>query len=234
MARQTQARARVPAAAFTLLEILLAAAITLLILGVVFTLYQTATRVALGRQARQAGPTALAGALQTARQALQSGLNSPAMDLPAFVLEEVRDQAMAHARIAFNALAPAMAGSLSGMPCRVTLTVAAGPDTPARLQLLRQPLAGPGAMQPPVTNDLLAGVAEFKAQVSDGATWYEQWPQEELPAWPQAIRIQLARQDTDPADPAATASLEIWLPAGARVESQLERQAAPAGAAPAP
>ncbi len=203
-------------AGFTLVELLLAAAIAVLIAALAWSLLSTTGRSVSSQEARAAGPAAAARAAERA-QADLAALFLPEGDAAcALALEENGS------RIAFCAVRAA--GRTPDLvwsdPRRIEYAVenAGGPD--AALVRVEEALAGPLGR---VTNRVLSRVAEFAIELHDGADWRRAWPPEGVtpPPIPQRARITVRKEDM-----ADAISAECWIPVGHSFTSRMVRSAA--------
>jgi len=101
-------------------------------------------------------------------------------------------------------------------------------EQPGRRELVctSQPLAGPGAWQPPVTNDVITGLEEVVLRCYDGEHWQAQWPApDHTNAVPRAMRLEVAALR---AGHRASAAADVIIPVGNRIAARTKGQPPPA------
>lgn len=221
-------RVRAGRSGMTLIELLLAVAIAVLVLGVVLSAYHMVSVTLAGQQARRRGPDAAARAVEQLSRDLQCVSVVPAGDLGAFTASPDSGPAKKDTDLAFcTAVVPPGEGDLRWSHLERVRYHAV--DVPgAGLTLLREhrPLAGPDAFLPPQTNVVAEGLAGFRVTVYDGAAWQGRWPPDRGPTCPAAARIEVALGTESGERMFRT---EVLIPAGQVVTSSLVRagQAAP-------
>ncbi|MEM7393383.1 MAG: hypothetical protein AAF492_13650, partial [Verrucomicrobiota bacterium] len=92
---------------------------------------------------------------------------------------------------------------------------------------VRQPVYGPGRLQPAGSNIVVKGVTVFTIEFFDGTTWSPTWPgdkNEEEEKNPLAAKIRISTSDPDKVDEAL--SVETVIPAGKIITSTLEQKKA--------
>lgn len=207
-----------PRSGMTLLELLVALAIALLVIGVVFSMYQSATRTLATQEAAEAGPATAVRAMEVLARDLSCACAPPDEDACPFLI---------------STPAPANNYTVAGF---CTASVAPGDDRrwvvvesvayrlvageEDRGVLLREsvPLAGPGSEGPAVTNVLADRVEAFELRVYDGLEWEAEWGSGGLP---QAARIAMASGGR-------SYTVDVLVAASQRFTSSVTRAATPA------
>lgn len=201
---------------WTLLELLLAIAIALLVVTLLYAAYHTAVAT-LRTQDRTHRRTD--GAAEVLRRLGEDLLRAfvPAGDDACSIRLEPGEGggAIRFGRLAFCTAAPR---GTEWDPrwhevVHVTYEVV---DEGGEAQLVRrvQALAGPGAEEPPDPEVVARAVTGLEFRFFDGTTWVETWPPGDATAMPLAARIQVALHRDGVDHQTAT---EIFLPAGTRV-----------------
>ena len=89
-----------------------------------------------------------------------------------------------------------------------------------------QPLAGPGAFQPPRTNDVIPGLEQLEIHFFDGKVWQDQWPPTgQTSSVPRAARVEVTALR---AGIRALAATDVFIPVGNRIESRTKTNTPPA------
>lgn len=205
-------------AGVTLLELLLAIAITLLLSILLYSVYHTIsqTRRSQTDYHRQFDPVGFA--LVTLNDDLTATFFFKDDDACALELEVAPVDGKEFSSLRFCTKTPAAFSSDPSwaQTLRTTYRVASRPgEGDPALVREQEPLVGPtGGIQGPSTNQLVDGVSRFVAEIYDGENWVTTWPPaEETDRNPVAARITL--QTTALEDPILT---EVYIPAGDRIE----------------
>jgi type II secretory pathway component PulJ len=202
----------------TLIELLLAITITVLLVAVVFSTYRTVQAVAVGQRQRVDTQQVPADAAELLQDDLMRLFDAGRPETRV-VLTQALDQASA----SFCTLA-LPAGEADLRWSRALRVEWRALTDQGRLALGRsvQPLAGPGSLDPPVTNVVVADLARFGVSFYDGTNWSFAWPPSPSNAIPRAARLEIlsARAATD-----QVWRLEVWIPAGSSFTSRLQRAA---------
>lgn len=201
-------------AGFTLVEVLLSAALMAVVAMIVYTLHRT---VAVLRET-QAGPVTVEERLQQVLAGigrdLAGGIRVDEENRPFALAKDIRG----HAMLAFPTLdRPAVEPDpLWARPLGVEYRVDPG------LGLLRvtRPLSGPGATGPFATNVLVKSVAVFSVQALAGSEFKEEWKSGKDSAWPSACKVRLGLAG----ESAAAREVVLDLPLSFTVESTRERR----------
>lgn len=218
---------RIPrSAGFTLLETLLALAIAFVVVALVYSVYHTVTQTVESQQDRQSGPERTAQVLQQisddlsrmfhpeGEEACQVQVSGSREVPPAAVIsfctlrrnEQERDLRWASVMRVEYAAIPAVNGT--------------------DLVVAEQVLAGPGAMNPPVTNVLLESIVAFSVEAWREDRWVAAWPNEDGGAAegpPRAVRLRLSMAS----EPDADMETEVFIPIGQSYSSGLQRGVQP-------
>ena len=204
----------------TLIELILAIAIASLVVTLVFSTYHTVSVTMKGQEDRRRGADAAADAVRQIERDLACTFAPKSDEACSFVLEK-EAAATGAPRLSFcTAVMPANETDLRWFELhRVVYRV--GTDSKDAVVLFRenQPLVGPGAFSPPVTNVLATGVESFHVSVYGGSEWNEEWSSEGA-ACPRAARIELTAKYGDGTKSFQT---EVLIPAGNPVTSTVVR-----------
>ena len=206
----------------TLIEVILAVAIAVVVVTLVLSVYHTVTVTLRGQQEREAGPAAADAAAQRLARDLACAFTAWSDDATRFLLSSTNGAAGADSELSFcTAVIPEGEADPRWFELqRVTYRVSG--EIPA-LERENLPLVGPGAMSPPVTNRLAAGIERFLVTAFDGTNWSGSWPLPGSAPCPRAARIEMrVRQGTG----AREVRTEVFIPAGNVVTSRLVRTAA--------
>ncbi len=208
---------------FTLLEVMLAVAISAMTLALAGLLVQFVMRTLERQQEQIRGPRAAATALRHVDEVLRTA--APPTEDPATRFELVDEEAGPRLRFA-RAARPSHASEPAWSEVRLTeirLDPGEGRGAGRRLVCLERPPLGPDADRV-VTNLWMRGVRGLEIFVWGGGAWQTAWPAEgESPSVPAAVRVALSFEGAD-----GPSSLErvIAIPAGMTVTSRLERAVA--------
>lgn len=216
---------RHPAAGFTLIELGLAISVGVLLLGVLFSFYVMVSRTVAAQQDRRR----MAGADHALEQLTRDFLGIRRFsdhDAGGFLLVAEDGRRGSRSRLSFCTVRPVERRPVSETTDRrwmelvdVEYALEEAPREPGRLIRIERPLAGPDAMNPPLTNRLVEGIDRFIVEVRVDDEWTRDLhvPADDLDhAWPVAARIRI-----EPARGAADArprEIQVLLPAGWRIE----------------
>lgn len=204
----------------TLIELILAIAIASLVITLVFSVYRTVSVTMQGQDERRRGADAVSDAVQRIARDITCTFAPKADEACKFILEK-DTSAPAASQLSFcTAVMPEGETDLRWFELhRVAYRV--GTDSKDAIVLFRenQPLAGPGAFAPPVTNVLASNVESFRVSVYDGSEWKDEWTSIDA-ACPRAARIELtARVGSG----TKTFKTEVLIPVGNSVTSSVAR-----------
>jgi type II secretory pathway pseudopilin PulG len=205
-------------AAFTLIEVLLALAVTLLVVLLVVGIFRTVVDVTSGQRQRQQTDYAAGEAVDRLSADLGSLFSLPGDDACAITLRKGGADAESSEELSFCTLQTPPAGedlrwaSVSRVAWRV---VAAGGTS--MLVRVAAPHRTPGATNEAI---LVAALERFRVQLHDGAAWQDTWPPKDDAPPPRGARLEIAPRE----GPAVRA--EVWIPAGTVFTTRLERAAA--------
>ena len=204
---------------FTLIELILAIAIASLVVTLVFSTYHTVTVILQGQEDRRRGADKVADAVRQLERDLACTF-APKSDA-ACGFELQKGTTPAAARLSFcTAVMPANETDLRWFELhRVVYGIGADAANSPVLFRADQPLAGPGAFAPPVTNTLAVGVESFRVSVYDGAAWNEEWSSAGS-GCPRAARIELT---TKYGSGSKNFQTEVLIPVGNPVTSRVIR-----------
>ncbi len=176
----------------TLIELLVALALAILLLGAVYGVYRTATQTLSDQQRRHAADAPTVAALDRLSRDLTCAWFSVPDPACTFRLEP-GDAGTLGPELTFCTLErpndepdPMRADAL-----QVTYQLVSDEKRGSLLVRAHRPLSGPGSDQPPRTNSLVAGVQVFRVRVFDGIEWHDAWPTAEEETRPCAARIEL-------------------------------------------
>lgn len=202
---------------WTLLELMLALAIGMLVIALVCSAYHTVMQMLERRAIRQGGD-----------EEVFTLLDRITTDLTRIVLPGVSD-----------ACPLLLETETTGNPPRVTLSFCTAlPDDPghdmrwydvhhvtyalressSNRELIRvvQPQAGPGNLDPPVTNVLIGRVVHFRPTFYREGEWDDTWSAKSEDPLPRAVRLELALENNG--GEVINRAAEVFLPVGSRVE----------------
>ena len=208
----------------TLIELILAIAIASLVITLVFSVYHTVSVTMQGQEERRRGADAAADAVQQIARDLACTF-APKSDRGVQVHPREGRLGSTVSQLSFcTAVMPEGETDLRWFELhRVAYRV--GIDAKDAVVLFRenQPLAGPGAFAPPVTNVLAGDVESFRVSVYDGSEWKDEWSSGDA-ACPRAARIELtARYGSG----TKTFQTEVLIPAGNSVTSSVTARSTP-------
>lgn len=208
--------------AFTLPEVLVAVAIATVLLGVLFSFYWAISRAVWQQEARRQGGDALATALDRVVRDIQGALLAPGYESGGLRLRSP-DAVTGTSSILELCMTRSGGGPGLGQDARwyeviqIRYEVVPTADSPSGTLLrIEQALAGPDALNDPVTNRLFTGVAQFEVDLRRAANgWTNEWSlaaDDENPVWPQAARVRIQPgREVRGVGPTAT---ETLVPAG--------------------
>lgn len=209
-------------AGLTLVETLMALALTAL-LGVLLMTSWFALQRALGASRRyDRGPGAARAVLRTMARELTTAFECQAPGAAPFKLETESDPLRLRAELSFTAPVPDSGETdPRWYPIRALHYAWQGaPDGDGRLVRIARALRGPAAAEPPVTNVVLRGVTRFAVQARFQEGWKDRWPVEGARGLPEGVRLTLETED-GAGDPPAF--VDVLIPAGNEVRSRIER-----------
>ncbi len=219
-------RTRRGARGWTLIEALVAVALTAVLAAVVFSTWLTMHRVMQGRSSRSARAAAAAVALRRLAADLECACEPG--EGTAFELRGGPGTTPPLELHFFAFVAPDRdAGSRPPEVRELRYQVLRGDEQDLRLVRIDRPSTGPGADSAGTTNVLIERAVAFTVTVSDGTNWAPEWPPKGGNPFPAAARATLAW--TGATGP-ATARVEAVIHAGVPVKPRLERRSAPAAA----
>jgi type II secretory pathway component PulJ len=204
----------------TFIELILAIAIASLVITLVFSIYRTVSVTMRGQEERRRGADAVADAVQQIARDLACAFAPKSDEACKFTLEKDASVPAASQLSFCTAVMPEGETDLRWFELhRVMYRVGIDGKNAAVLLRENQPLAGPGAFAPPVTNVLASGVGSFRVSVYDGSEWNDEWSSVDAPC-PRAARIELtARYGSG----TKTFQTEVLIPVENSVTSTLER-----------
>jgi type II secretion system protein J len=213
--------ARPPEAhAFTLIEVLVALSLAAMLSALLLAAYALVTTVQRGQAGRQ-----------TPNETAQRALGRLADDLERTIV--VANDTQTVFRLLTGAAASNALWDLSFCRCaaepgapevpwaevdRVTYRLVEDEVTNRLLVCASRPLAGPGALQPARTNDLIPGLEQLDLQLFDGQRWQDHWPVTgQTSNVPRAARVEVTALR---GGIRARSSAEVFIPVGNRIESR--------------
>lgn len=223
---------------FTLIELMLALAVAVVLLGLIFSLYLTLSRAVDDQHARRAGGAAMIHALDRLTRDLTSALPVPGHDEGGFMLETQDAARGPSSRITFCTTRPtgfrneseqdaSAEREVSGMErdgrwfdvVEVAYWLDYTPRERGRLIRTERPLLGPDALEPARTNVLVTGVDGFHVRVRRKDEWVDAWEldlEDEDAGWPSAARITI--EPDDQAKGARPYNQDVLIPTGWVIE----------------
>jgi type II secretion system protein J len=205
----------------TFIELILALAIASLVVTLVFSVYRTVSVTMQGQDERRRGADAAAGAVQRIARDIACTFAPESDAACAFTLEKGPASQLSFC----TAVMPEGETDLRWFEVhRVSYRV--GSDSKDAVVLFRenQPVAGPGAFAPPVTNMLASDVESFRVSVYDGSDWNDEWSSADG-SCPRAARVELTAKY---GSGTRTFQTEVLIPVGNPVTSTLTRASVPA------
>ena len=210
------------AGAFTLLELLVALGLAVVLCALIFSAYALTTAVHRSQAARQAPEAAARGVLRLLADDLERTFVAADDPKAGFRLQTGAAASNALWELSFCRCAAALGEPderWAGLE-RVTYRLLEQDDGSRLLLCASQPLAGPGAFQPPCTNEVIRHLEHLEIRLFDGQAWHDQWPPTGAAPTlgaPRAARLDVAARL---AGIPATAAVEVFIPAGNRIESR--------------
>jgi len=213
-------------AGFTLLETLLSLAIAFVVVALVYTVYHSVIRTMEGQKDRQSGPELTAQVLQQISDDL-ARLFLPEGEEACPVLLSGRGEVPSAAAVSFCTLRRNEQESDFRWASVVHVDYASVPGIHgANLIRTEQPLAGPDALNPPVTNILLESIAAFSVEAWQEDRWVDVWPDGDGDGGegpPRAFRLRLSMAS----EPDAEMETEVFIPVGQTYSGGLQRDVQP-------
>ena len=208
----------------TLIELILAIAIASLVITLVFSVYRTVSVTMQGQDERRRGADAASEAVQRIARDLACTFAPKSDEACKFTLEKGASATTASQLSFCTAVMPEGETDLRWFDLH-HVAYRIGNDSKNAVVLFRenQPLSGPGAFAPPVTNVLARDVESFRVSLYNGSEWSDEWPAGEA-ACPRAARIELtARYGSG----TKTFQTEVLIPVGNPVTSSVSRASIP-------
>jgi len=197
----------------TLIETMLAMAIAVVVIGLVYSTYHAALRVSRGHLVRS-GEQAAFRALGTMASELTSGTTVESSDDPPLLLWQ--DSTNSASVVTFYMAESKDNGSDWFSIRRVSFFVAMTNAEQALIRRVRD-ITGPTTNLLQQEEILLRNVATLDIVALEDGEWVEEWGGEH---WPEALRISLATVD---GSVASNLSTEVYIPVGNVVTSQIVR-----------
>ncbi len=199
---------------WTLLELILSLAIAALALALLYSLFHSTLSTLRARQSGQFRDTEVAALLDSIRDDLAMAVVPGGDDACGLVLQSAGGR---HPP-GFESMAVCTKEIPTGETdpywhrlVRVRYRLESFPDGD-RLVQSRQPLVGPGALLPPVTNVVMESLQSMHVELHDGNRWCSEWPPSETHFLPAAGRISVRVRA---GDRTKTIDTEFHLPMGA-------------------
>jgi type II secretion system protein J len=204
----------------TLIELLLAIAIAALVITLVFSIYRTVSVTMQGQDERRRGADAAADAVQRIARDMACTFAPKSDNQCSFTLEKDTLPPAASKLSFCAAVMPEGQTDLRWFELhRVAYRVGADSKDVVVLFRENQPLVGPGAFAPPVTNVLARDVESFRVTAYDGSEWADEWSSGDM-ACPRAARIELTVRY---GSGTKTFETEVLIPVGNSVTSTVVR-----------
>jgi type II secretion system protein J len=195
---------------FTLVEVLLAVAIAIVLMGLCYAIYHTVATTAVSQQQRHSRRAVPVTAADQLTEDVEQAFLPEDDETCSLVVTQGDGNDLDTLALCTMVLSPDHSDPAWAVPNRVEYRVAAVSGDAHSLLRVHRPLAGPGSPAP-ATNTLLSGVTGFHVAAYDGASWSETWPPEEGEeggALPKAIRVAVESESI-----AEPIHLEIFVPA---------------------
>ncbi len=200
--------------AFTLVELLIALALSGLVILLVLALSYTVSRALTDRQTRRTGPDAAWQALDQMARDLGNSFPVAGYEQGGFELSTEESARGPLSQLAFcSAERPVSEEDPRWFNLyHITYRLDVTPRPPGRLIRTRQPLAGPGALQPPEETVCAENIARFTVTVFQHGNWTNNWSTTSTEKGPAAAMITLypyqPKTDTEPY------TLRVLIPSG--------------------
>ncbi|OGV46724.1 MAG: hypothetical protein A2X46_12210 [Lentisphaerae bacterium GWF2_57_35] len=217
----------------SLIELLLAMIIVVLVVTVAMSLYHTVASTLQGQTERLEGTIPATDALRQITRDLTCAFAAPGDSMCDFFLKAADAPDSPALELSFCTAIPSPTeNEIPWGEIRQVKYLLIANTTTDSLTLHRsmRPLTGPAALEPVQTNVLALGIRQIKMEAFDGEKWQSEWPGEDSPVLPQAIRIEM--QAGSPRNPKPLIT-EVFIPAGNAIPSSLTRSTS-GSAAPAP
>ena len=207
---------------FTLLETMLAIAISFAVVALVYSVYHSVIQTLEGQQFRQNGPERATQALHVIRDDLSRAFAPEDDKVCQFRLggsDKAPDRVLSFCTLRRNEQEEDLRW------VSVVHVEYAAIDSPKGLSLIaaEQPQAGPQALKPPLTNIVLETIASFSAQAWHSGKWVDVWGDDENAQVPRAVRLRLSMTTS----PNSELETEIWIPIGQSYSTGIQRHVEP-------
>lgn len=197
---------------FTLVEVLLSAAIAVLLAVLAWTLLSTTSRSVASQEAHASGP-ASAYRVADRIQADLVSLIAPDGDERCAIELRTAPFALAFCTVLSSGRTPDLVWS---DPRRVEYVLEPVSDEGATLLRIEETLSGPVSR---ATNRLSTRITQIAVEFYDGAFWHGAWPPEDSPhARPRASRVSLRKEGMT-----ESVTAEFWIPFGQAFTSTIVR-----------
>ncbi|MCX6997521.1 MAG: hypothetical protein NTV49_10655 [Kiritimatiellaeota bacterium] len=208
-----------------MIEIIVALSLAVMLCVLIFSAYALVTAVHRSQAGRQAPEDAARGALRRLAGDLERTFVAADDPQAKFLLLTGAAASNALWELSFcrGATAPGEPEERWANLERVTYRLLEQADAGALLLCASQPLAGPGAWQPPRTNEIIRHLAQLEIRLFDGQTWHDQWPPAgagQTSSVPRAARLDITALV---AGIRAMANAKVLIPAGNRIESRTQQ-----------
>ena len=162
---------------FTLVELLVALALAVVITGLVFVMLGIVNTARRGQSARALCRDTVGRVLQQVAGNLERAFVFSQDEATPFQLARGAAASNAVLELSFARTAP-LPGETNlcwAEVSRLTYRLVENDLSNNTLYCLSRPLAGPGAIQPAVTNQIYQGLENFAVQLFDGKDWQDDW-----------------------------------------------------------
>jgi type II secretory pathway component PulJ len=216
----------------SLIELLLALVIVILVVTTAMTLYHTVSSTLRGQTDRLEGMVPVSDAIRQLSRDLTCAFAPPGQTTYSFTLKPAETGQEPSLELSFFTAVSTSTereipwGAIRHVTYAFITNASSGQLT---LNYRTEPVTGPGVLEPSVTNAVVTGLQNLKVEVFDGKTWHAQWPVEESPVLPQALRIEVQTGRSR----SKILTTEVFIPAGNSIPSTLTRSTA-TSSTPAP
>ncbi len=209
-------------AGLTLIEILLATAIAVLVIAVVFSTFHMVSVTLRGQQERRAGPDAAARALEQLTADLAGTWVSRDDDLCSFRLTPPEPPTSADSQLSFCRSRPPDGEKDPRWfeVARVAYRVIEAPESGKALVRESETVFGPDSAPAVTTNVLAEGIERFLVSAYDGAAWKTDWSPKDARDCPRAARVELEARC---GGGTRTLQTDLFIPIGNAVSSTVNR-----------
>jgi prepilin-type N-terminal cleavage/methylation domain-containing protein len=216
---------------FTLIEVLLTLAITVLVVALLYSTYHTVSTISRQQQQRQSGRSARLDVMETLARDLGCAVPPDVDPGCAFTLAPDPDVPGGTAELSFCAMIrPPADNDLRWSEIEWVRYLARPEEDRDGYQLWRVGRSTSGRVDPSltVTQQVARKLSRFEVRLFDGADWQEKWPAKESAQGTPGSAPAAARLRIQTADSQQPIETEIYIAIGHETKSPLLRQGGPA------